>query len=69
MKKARPRTREVRFIVKFDDDRTERILITEGMILTGESLFSIAKRRQENGGLSPGQIISIWRDGSREMEP
>jgi hypothetical protein len=69
MKKARPRNREVRFIVKFDDDRTESILITEGMILTRESLFSIARRRQENGGLSSGQIISMWRDGSRQMEP
>jgi hypothetical protein len=54
MKKARPRTREARFIVKFDDDRTERILITEGMILTGESLFSIAKK-------TPGK----WRSLSR----
>jgi hypothetical protein len=69
MQKARPRNREVRFIVKFDDGRTESISITEGMILTGESLFSIAKRRQDNGGLSPGLITSIWRDGSRQMEP
>jgi hypothetical protein len=57
MQKARPRDREVRFIVKFDDGRTESISVTEGMILTGEHLFSIAARRQANGGLSPGQIV------------
>jgi hypothetical protein len=64
VQKTRPRNREVHFIVKFDDDRSESITITEGMLLTGEKPFSIALRRQANGGLSPGWIVSIARDGS-----
>jgi hypothetical protein len=39
MEKARPRNQEVRFIVKFEEGRTESISVTEGMILTG-SIFS-----------------------------
>jgi hypothetical protein len=66
VQKTRPRNREVHFIVKFDDDSSESISITEGMLLTGENPFSIALRRQADGGLSPGWIVSMWRDASRQ---
>ena len=65
MEKARPRNREVWFVVRFDDGRTESMSVTEGMIVTGESLFSIAERRQADSGLSPGLIVAIDRDASR----
>jgi hypothetical protein len=64
MEKTRLRNQEIRYIVKFEDDRAETILITNGMILTGEHPVSIAERRQAKGELPPGRITLVTPDKS-----
>ena len=68
MEKTRFRNKEIRYIVKFEDGRTETLLITNGMILTGEHPASIAERRQAKGELPPGRITSVMPDKSIRPE-
>lgn len=65
LEKARSRNRLIRHLVKYEDDRIEIIFITNGMILTGEILTSIAERRQAQGELPPGRIYSVTPDRAR----
>lgn len=56
---VRLRNKRLRYVVEYYDGKTETIVITLGMVLTGEHLVDIAERRQAAREIPSGSIAFV----------